>query len=61
MDAAWAQVGDVLEANRRLRAAQLVRELAVVWRTRHLAPLVAAAPGRALAITAPRAGTRARR
>jgi hypothetical protein len=53
MDAAWSQVGDVLEANRRLRAAQLVRELAVVWRSRHLAPLVAAAPARALAITAP--------
>ncbi|MDX6526813.1 MAG: hypothetical protein QOI43_2324, partial [Gaiellales bacterium] len=53
MDAAWSQVGDVLEANRRLRAAQLVRELAVVWRARHLAPLVAAAPGRALAIAAP--------
>jgi hypothetical protein len=53
MDAAWSQVGDVLEANRRLRAAQLVRELAVVWRTRHLAPLVTAAPGRTLAIAAP--------
>ena len=53
MQAAWEQVGDVLEANRRLRAAQLVRELAVVWRTRHLTPLVAAAPGRALAIASP--------
>jgi len=53
MQAAWEQVGDVLEANRRLRAAQLVRELAVVWRTRHLTPLVAEVPGRALAIASP--------
>ena len=43
----------MLEANRRLRAAQLVRELAVVWRSRHLAPLATASPGRALAIAAP--------
>ncbi len=56
MQAAWEQVGDVLDANRRLRAAQLVRELAVVWRTRHLAPLVEAAPGRSLAIASPLLG-----
>ena len=61
MDAAWSQVGDVIEANRRLRAAQLVRELAVVWRTRHLAPLVASAPGSRARDRRPAARTRARR
>jgi len=53
MAAAWAQVGDVLEANRRLRAGQLLREVGGVWHRRNLAPILAAEPGRALALTAP--------
>jgi hypothetical protein len=61
MAAAWAQVGDVLVANGRIRAAQLAREVGHVLQTRHLeAPAgtarTAAAPapsGRALTLTAP--------
>src|SRR5213080_3622267 len=53
MDAAWAQVGDVLEANRRIRAAQLAKEAASRLYIRHLLPIAAAAPARALALTAP--------
>ncbi len=62
MAAAWAQVGDVLAANARIRAAQLAREVGHVLQTRHLdapaaATFTAAADvppsGRALTITAP--------
>jgi hypothetical protein len=61
MAAAWAQVGDVLVANGRIRAAQLAREVGHLLQTRHLeAPAgtarTAAAPapsGRALTLTAP--------
>jgi hypothetical protein len=51
--AAWKQVGDVLEANRRIRSAQLAKEVASRWHRRHLLPLVATEPERALALTAP--------
>ena len=69
MAAAWAQVGDVLAANNRIRAAQLAREVGHVLETRHLAPppaatrtglaarrtglAAAARSGRALTLTAP--------
>lgn len=60
MNAAWAQVGDVLAANARIRAAQLAREVGHVLQTRHLDPPAAAAlaadtavSGRALMVTAP--------
>ncbi|MGC5567823.1 hypothetical protein ACPYPG_33965 [Streptomyces sp. FR-108] len=62
MAAAWAQVGDVLTANARIRAAQLAREVGHVLQAKHLDPTVpetigrAAAQlrsGRALALTAP--------
>src|SRR5262245_48871073 len=53
MAAAWEQVGDVLEANRRIRMAQLAREASFVWHAQHLQPLRAADPARALSITAP--------
>ncbi|WP_030949582.1 hypothetical protein [Streptomyces sp. NRRL S-646] len=61
MAAAWAQVGDVLEANNRIRAAQLAREVGHVLQRKHLSPPAAsadsaAAPapsGRALRLTAP--------
>ncbi|WP_283138992.1 hypothetical protein [Rhizohabitans arisaemae] len=52
MAAAWAQLGEVLEANRRIRAAQLSREVAFVLHSAHLRPLAEVAPGRALAVTA---------
>ncbi|WP_426502613.1 hypothetical protein ACPPVO_33900 [Dactylosporangium sp. McL0621] len=63
MAAAWAQIGDVLVANSRIRAAQLAREVGHRLQLRHLTPapapaalgrLAAAAPsGRALTLTAP--------
>jgi hypothetical protein len=61
MAAAWAQVGDVLVANGRIRAAQLAREVGHVLQTRHLdlpagtaQTAAATAPsGRALTLTAP--------
>ncbi|MFI0976332.1 hypothetical protein ACH4SP_04785 [Streptomyces sp. NPDC021093] len=61
MAGAWAQVGDVLAANARIRAAQLAREVGHVLQTKHLDPatgtsaaaLAAAPSGRSLRLTAP--------
>ncbi|MFD4601969.1 hypothetical protein ACFWPQ_28570 [Streptomyces sp. NPDC058464] len=63
MAAAWAQVGDVLVANGRIRAAQLAREVGHVLQAKHVDPptggspaALAAAPalsGRSLTLTAP--------
>jgi hypothetical protein len=63
MAAAWAQVGDVLVANGRIRAAQLAREVGHVLQTKHLDPPTGASAaalaesptrsGRALTLTAP--------
>ncbi|MET8700780.1 hypothetical protein ABZW10_18195 [Kitasatospora sp. NPDC004723] len=58
MQAAWAQVGDVLAANARIRAAQLAREVSTVLQNKHLDPPAAAlaavpASGRALTLSAP--------
>jgi hypothetical protein len=53
MNAAWQQVGDVLEANRRIRLGQLAREASRVWHQVQLVPLLAARPLRVLVLTAP--------
>ncbi|MFF4816279.1 hypothetical protein ACFY2K_17000 [Kitasatospora sp. NPDC001309] len=60
MDAAWAQIGDVLEANARIRAAHLAREVGHRLQVKHLdpptAPPGAVAPpptGKYLTLTAP--------
>ena len=53
MAAAWAQIGDVIEANRQIRWAQVAVEVSAVWRDKHLAALARADPERFLAITAP--------
>jgi hypothetical protein len=53
MDAAWEQIGDVLEANRKMRWAQLAKEVSWIWHTRHLQPLRAASLEKALVFTAP--------
>ncbi|MGW4523639.1 hypothetical protein [Amycolatopsis sp. NPDC004378] len=64
MAAAWAQVGDVLVANARIRAAQLAREVGNVLQAKHIDPPAgsgfaalaaapASAPGRSLTLTAP--------
>jgi hypothetical protein len=51
--AAWEQVGDILEANRRIRLALLAREVAFRWFEQHLRPLLAANPDGAFALTGP--------
>ncbi|MEV4571299.1 hypothetical protein AB0K12_46770 [Nonomuraea sp. NPDC049419] len=59
MAAAWAQVGDILAANARIRAAQVAREVGETLHGKHLVPPPAAlraqaAPsGRSLVLTAP--------
>jgi hypothetical protein len=53
MAAAWEQVGDVLEANARMRRLKLAQQVSFVWHRAHLAPIAARDPGVALALTAP--------
>jgi hypothetical protein len=53
MNDAWQQIGDVLEANHRIRRLQLAREVSSRWYDRHLTPLAAANPERAFTLTAP--------
>ena len=53
MAAAWNQIGDVLEANRRIRFAHLAREVAGSMHRRHVAAQLTADPGRVLALSAP--------
>jgi len=58
MDAAWAQVGDVVAANARIRAAQLAREVGFALKKKHVDEPVTVLdddtrPARALTITAP--------
>ena len=53
MNAAWDQIGDVLEANRKMRLAQFSRAVSLAWFTRNLAPLETKAPERLLMLSAP--------
>ena len=53
MNAALEQAAAMIEANRRIRAAQLAREVSWVWYDRRLKPLRAANVEKAFAITAP--------
>lgn len=53
MNAAWEQIGDVLEANRRIRFAQLARETAFMWHQRHLTPMLAAQSEQFFQVAAP--------
>lgn len=41
MNAAWKQVGDVLEANRKMRQAQLAKEASWYWYNKHIKPMTA--------------------
>ena len=52
MDAAWAQVGDVVEANRKLRWAQFARQISYAWHIRRVLP-TAATQDRFLRLTRP--------
>ncbi len=53
MDAAWEQVGDVIEANRRLRWAQLATLTSRVWYKANITPQAGIATERYLALTTP--------
>ena len=53
MNAAWEQAAVMIEANRRIRAAQLAREVSWIWYERRLKPLRSASVDKAFAITAP--------
>lgn len=53
MAAAWKQVGDVLEANRRRRRFHFSQQISFVWHAQQFMPLATARPGRALMMTAP--------
>jgi hypothetical protein len=53
MDAAWEQVGQILEANLRIRLGQLARQVGRVWFDAHLTPLLAVSHEKALVLMAP--------
>lgn len=53
MDAAWGQVGKIIEANRIIRQAQAAKEISLIWYSRHLLPLLQAYPEKALLLTTP--------
>ncbi|MGH7525076.1 MAG: hypothetical protein ACREMX_00070, partial [Gemmatimonadales bacterium] len=53
MQAAWEQIGEVLESNKRIRQGQLAKETAWVWHTTHLKPLVEKHASKWLTVAAP--------
>lgn len=53
MDAAWEQLGRVLEANQRIRLGQLGKEVSFIWYDRHLRPLLGVSREKALLLMAP--------
>ncbi|VAW76527.1 hypothetical protein MNBD_GAMMA12-3968 [hydrothermal vent metagenome] len=53
MDAAWEQVGDIIEANRRIRRAQLAKEVSFIWYNKQLKPLKTLSTQRSLIMMAP--------
>jgi hypothetical protein len=53
MEAAWAQIGDVIDANSQIRWAQVATAVSAVWQDKHLAALAQADNDRFLRITAP--------
>ncbi len=53
MDAAWDQVGSVIEANRRIRLAQLAKLTSQTWYVSHLVPTRTLGHGRVMMLTAP--------
>jgi hypothetical protein len=53
MNAAWEQVGDVIEANRRMRAAQVAKEISWIWYSRHIRPIYESSLEQAYTLTTP--------
>jgi hypothetical protein len=53
MNAAWEQIGDVLEANRKIRQGQLSNVVSSSWYVNHLIPLAKVSTEKAFLLTAP--------
>lgn len=53
LDAAWGQVGEILEANRKLRQAQLAKAASDILHQKHIDKLAVSSPVKALSLTAP--------
>ena len=53
MDAAWGQVGEILEANRKIRLAQLAKETSWVFYNKHITTIKEKNTEKALVFTAP--------
>jgi hypothetical protein len=53
VDAAWAQVGDVIDAQRKIRFGQFGVEVSEVWHRRHVEPILARDPEKGLMLVAP--------
>jgi hypothetical protein len=53
MSAAWKQVGDVLEANRKMRLAQLAKAASWSWYQKQISPVVQKSSDKALQLLAP--------
>ena len=45
MNLAWEQIGDILEANRKMRFAQFSKAVATIWHDKYVLPMQAASPG----------------
>jgi len=53
MTAAWAQVGDVIEANQRLRRLKFAQHVGFAWHSAQFVPLANGNPARMLTLSAP--------
>ena len=53
MEAAWEQVGEILEANRKLRFAQFARLISLSWYHKQIEPLVKTTPEKGLLFMSP--------
>ena len=53
MKAAWEQVGEIIEANRTIRAAQLAKEVSGVWYQKYLTAIALNDPDKFLTLTSP--------
>ena len=53
MDAAWEQIGKVLEANRRIRHGQFSKEVSYIWWDQDIRPLAAAKTAKGFVFLAP--------
>jgi hypothetical protein len=53
MDAAWEQIGKVLEAQRRIRLGQFSLQTSLIWHERHLKPLVTKRTAQSMLLMSP--------